>query len=196
MQDFLHHIKLKNQKFKCYLNTDPSNTLCFTVNIHNELNSGANEEEIFLLKKLIPNNNEEIVAFYKLFNGIKLYCNNDIYGIEFCSIKDLEQLNIGWKEDFSDYDGKLYNFQKGGVAFGNLFLSGTHFVLYEGKVFFDDRIVSGNEWVFAESFCHFLSSIIEDDPADFLSDLGAFTRYSDGETDRQYIPKKFIADET
>ena len=70
MQDFLRHIKSGNQKFKCYLNSDESETLSLTVDIYNELNPGATDEEISMLTKLIPDNNEQIVAFYKLYNGI------------------------------------------------------------------------------------------------------------------------------
>jgi hypothetical protein len=44
----------------------------------------------------------------------------------------------------------------------------------------------------AESFEEFLDSILAD-PADFLNHLGCYTRYSDGKTDIQWIPKEYVA---
>ena len=57
MQDFLRHINSKNQKSKCDLNRDESESLSLTVDIYNELIEGAKENEISLLKELIPDNN-------------------------------------------------------------------------------------------------------------------------------------------
>jgi hypothetical protein len=194
MQDFLLHIKSKNQKFKCYLCTDESETLNLTVDLYNELNAEATEYDIQLLKSLIKVENEEIVAFYKIHNGIKLYCNNDTSGLQFYSIADLKELNNVWKEGLSDYeDEELYDFQREGIAFGEISHSGNYFVLFEGKVYYDDHD-GGDDTPVGETFNDFLSEILTN-PADFLYKLGCYTRYYDSKTDEQYIPKEFIADE-
>ena len=194
MKDFLQHIDLKNQKFKCYLCTDESETLNLTVNITNKLNSGGKENEIEFLKNLMTKESEEIFEFYKVHNGIELYCNKDTSGIQFYSISDLKDLNEEWKEGFSDYEeDELYEFQKQGVAFGEICHSGNYFILFEGKVYYDDHD-GGDDTVIGETFNNFLSKIAND-PADFLYELGCYTRYSDEKTDGQYIPKEFIADE-
>ncbi|MFT3705944.1 MAG: SMI1/KNR4 family protein [Agriterribacter sp.] len=194
MQDFLRHINLENQKFKCYVNTDEEETITLTVDIHNILNDAASENEISLLRKLIPHNNGELIDFYTTHNGIKLYCNNDTSGIEFYAAKDLNKLNEMWKEElayFEDY--QLYDFQKGGVAFGEISHSGNYFVLFEGAVFYSDHDGEDEEAIGA-TFFDFLSKIA-DNPADLLFKMGCYTRYSDGKTNKQYIPKEFATTE-
>ena len=192
MKDFLEHVKLSNPKFKCYLCTDKSETLSLTVDISNELNSGATESEITLLTKLISNDNQEIITFYKAHNGIKLYCNKGTFGLEFYSINGFEKMNEEWKEGLSDYeDDELYDFQKRGVAFGEISYSGNYFIFFEGKVYYDDHD-GGDDTPIGETFYNFLSKITAN-PADFLYELGCYTRYSDGKTKGQYIPKEFIA---
>ncbi|MBN8787759.1 MAG: hypothetical protein J0I84_11770 [Terrimonas sp.] len=195
MQDFVRHINSKNKKFKCYLNSDESETLSLTVDIYNELNPGATEKEISLLTELVPDNNEQIVAFYKLYNGIKLYCNGDTSGLQFYSIGNLQDLNDEWKGGHSDFEeDELYDFQKSGVAFGEISHSGNYFIFFDSKVYYDDHDGRDDTTV-GESFNDFLSNILAN-PADFLYERGCYTRYSDGKTNGQYIPKEFIADET
>jgi len=194
MKDFLRHINLKNQKFGCYLNSDDSETLTLTVDIQNELNNSASENEISILKQLIPDNNIEIIEFYKLFNGITLYCNGDTSGLQFYPINSLVNLNEEWKEGHLEFeDDELYEYQKGGVAFGDISHSGNYFVFFDGKVFYDDHD-GGDDTPVGETFNEFLSKIVTN-PADFLYEMGCYTRYSDGKTNGQYIPKRFIADE-
>lgn len=194
MQDFIRHINSKNQKFKCYLNSDESETLNLTVDIYNELNSGATVEEISKFKKLMVDNNDQIIALYKLYNGIKLYCNGDTSGLQFYSIGDLSELNETWKEGYSDFEeDELYEFQKSGFAFGEISHSGNYFILFDGKVFYDDHD-GGDDTPAGETFNEFLSKIAID-PVEFLFEKGCYTRYSDGKTNEQYIPKVFVADE-
>ena len=45
----------------------------------------------------------------------------------------------------------------------------------------------------AGSFEEFLDSIVAN-PADFLYRRGCYTRYSDGKTDIQWIPKQYVAE--
>lgn len=191
MQDFLLHINSKNQKFKCYLNSDENETLTLTVDIYNELNEGATKNDIALLTQLIPENNNEITAFYKLYNGIKLYCNRDTSGLQFYPVGDLLDLNEEWKQEHLDFsEDELYDFQKGGVAFGDISHSGNYFIFFEGKIYYDDHDGGDNTPV-GETFNKFLTNIITN-PASFLYERGCYTRYSDGNTDGQYIPKEFF----
>ena len=194
MTDFFRQINLRNQKFKCYKAGDKNESLDLTVDIHNELNSGATDDEILLLKTLIPDDNQEIIDFYKLHNGLDLYCNGEVCGLKISPIDDLKELNEDWKEWFSDYeDDELYDFQKGGFAFGEIAHSGNYFVFYEGKVFYSDHD-EFEEKDLGNTFNEFLQKTVTD-PAEFLYDMGCYTRYSDGKTDGQWIPKQFIADE-
>ena len=194
MTDFFRKIKLNNQRFKCYKAGDKSESLDLTVDIHNVLNSGATEKEILLLEELIPDKNKEIVQFYKVHNGLRLYCSGETSGVDICPISDLQGLNEEWKEWFTGYEeDELYDFQKNGYAFGEIAHSGNYFVFYEGKVFYSNHD-EFEEKDLGKSFNEFLQKIVTN-PADFLLDMGCYTRYSDGKTDEQWIPKKFYADE-
>jgi hypothetical protein len=146
-----------------------------------------------MLKNLLQSKNYEIVEFYKVHNGIKLYCNGETSGLQLYSVDDLKELNEEWKESFSYYEeDELYEFQKNGVAFGDISFSGNYFVFNDGKIFYSDHD-GGDDSPVGETFNDFLSKI-SSDPAQFLYDMGCYTRYTDGETEGQYIPKQFVAD--
>ena len=194
MRNLIKKINLRNQKFKCHKSGDKDKRLNLTVDIHHELRNGATDNDISLLEKMIPENNEEVIELYKLYNGIKLYCNGNTSGLQIYPISDLKELNVEWKESISYYDEEdLYDFQKKGVAFGDISHSGNYFVLYKGKVYYSNHD-GGDDTSLVESFKEFLSKIVEN-PAKFLYDMGCYTRYADGKTDGQWIPQEFIADE-
>lgn len=194
MESFIQQINLINQKFRCFECEDHSETLNLTIDIHNELNDGANETEIWKLQQLIPSDSIDVIDLYKYHNGIKLFCNKGVSGFQIYPISDLQGLNEEWKESFSYYEeDELYNFQKGGFAFGDISNSGNYFILYQNKVFYSNHD-GGDDEPLSDSFNEFLSMIINN-PADFLNEMGCYTRYSDGKTDNQWIPKEFYIDE-
>jgi hypothetical protein len=194
MTDFFKKIKRENQQFKCYKSGDGKEELKLVVPIHHNLNAPAGGQEIDILKKIVPVDNDQLIEFYKRCNGVKLYCNSDITGIEICPIDKLDELNAEWKESFSDFEeDELYEFQKGGIAFGTISMSGNYFVVYKGSVYYSDHD-GGDDTVIGEDVNEFLNKTV-DEPADFLYDMGCYTRYSDGKTSGQWIPKEFTADE-
>ncbi|GHT92912.1 hypothetical protein AGMMS49545_11250 [Betaproteobacteria bacterium] len=199
VQDFLKKINRKNQKFQCFVCDDDGEALNLTVAISNQLNPPAAESDLLKIKSLIPNGNEEIVDFYKIHNGISLFCNKETKGIELFSIDDLERQNEGWKDwtfGMVEDEDELYDFEKYGVAFGEISQSGNYFILYEGKVFYFDHD-GGGEDIIGESFNDFLLKIVENPPG-FLRDMGCYTRYEDDAPNpewRQWIPKVFVFDE-
>lgn len=194
MNDFFKAIKRSNQKFSCYKSGDEKEKLDLVVEIHHEINKPASEKDISFLKKLISDNNDQIVNFYKTANGLKLYCNGDTSGVEIYPIDQLSELNEEWKESFSDFEeDELYDFQKNGVAFGAISQSGNYYVLLDGKVYYSDHD-GGDDTILGEDFNEFLDKTVTE-PADFLYEMGCYTRYSDGKTAGQWIPKEFSADE-
>ena len=100
-------------------------------------------------------------------------------------------LGMGWSEaDMTDW--LLL-----GIAFGEIPHSGNFFVLQPtgenaGKIFYADHDAFEPEPI-AGSFEEFLDSIVAN-PADFLYRRGCYTRYSDGKTDIQWIPKQYVAE--
>ena len=82
-----------------------------------------------------------------------------------------------------------------GIAVGEIPQSGNYFVIQPngedaGKVFYANHDGFEPESI-ADSFEEFLGSIIND-PANFLYRMGCYTRYSDGKTDIQWIPKEYV----
>lgn len=169
---------------------DKSESLDYSVNLSSEIHEGSSEEDIKILQRLIPENGQEIFEFYKSYNGVKLFCNKETVGVEFFKANEFVAENEGWKELCSEIDeNELCNFEKYGVAFGTIPNSGNYFILYEGKVYYSNHD-DMNDSPVTESFNEFLLQIATD-PADFLYKMGCYTRYSDGKTDSQWIPKEF-----
>ena len=84
-----------------------------------------------------------------------------------------------------------------GVVFGEIPHSANYLVLQPdgnqaGKVFYADHDDFKTE-AMAPSFEDLLTMIV-DDPPGFLYQCGCFTRYSDGKTTIQWIPKEYVPD--
>jgi hypothetical protein len=84
-----------------------------------------------------------------------------------------------------------------GIVFGELPQSCNYFLIQltgddAGKVYYCDHD-DFNTDPMAESFDDFLNMIV-DDPPGFLYRCGCYARYSDGETDTQWIPTEYLAD--
>jgi hypothetical protein len=187
MNDFLKHILDSNSSFDCFAAGDKSETLAFTVNVYNKLNSGANDAELIELKKQLKEQYDQIEAFYKQHNGCKLYCHGKTCAIELFVIKNWKKNNKEWKQWFEDLEDEISDFQKEGIAFGEISDSDNYFIFYKGKVYYSDHD-GGDDIPIGEDFNGFLSNIASD-PAGFLMNTGYYTRYSDGETNKQWIPK-------
>jgi hypothetical protein len=188
MEEVINRLN-KQLKFKCFYAGDKTESLGLVVDTHNELNPPANETDIDLLKNIIKENNSEIVEFYKKYNGLKLYCHEKESGLEIFPISEIASENEGWKAWFQEGE-ELKDYEKEGVAFGAVSRSGNYLVLFQGKVFYYDH--EGNtDSPIVESFNEFLD-IATKDPIKFLNDMGCNTRYSDGKTDKQWIPKEIV----
>ncbi len=61
-----------------------------------------------------------------------------------------------------------------------------------GKIFYADHDDFSDD-PFANSFGEFLARIVAD-PAQFLYDVGCYTRYLDGKSSTQWIPRHYFAD--
>ena len=84
-----------------------------------------------------------------------------------------------------------------GVVFGEIPHSANYFVIQPegdeaGQIYYCDHDDFVTEPI-ASSFEELLNTIVNDPPA-FLFQRGCYTRYSDGKTDIQWIPKDYIPD--
>ena len=190
MEDFLKHIEDPNPNFSYYKAGADDESAGFVLDVRNRISSGASEDELNDLSEILNENTNEIKTFYKLHNGIQLYCQDDNPAIEFFEISQWLDKNEEWKEWFEDLeDDEIWDFQKEGIAFGEISFSGNYFVFNNGKIYYSDHD-GGDDEPLANSFYEFLTLIVTD-PAKFLYDLGCYTRYDDGKTDIQWIPKSY-----
>ena len=190
MGKFTEHIKDYNPTFNCYASGDNDEKIEFSITVENFINAGAKDKELESLKSNTQSNNPELIQFYNEHDGLKLYCQNNEPRLEFFPINSLSKANEEWKSWFDDLEeDEIYEFQKHGVAFGKVSNSGNYFVIYNGQIFYSDH----DEWeeaILGQTLNEFLTKLASD-PATMLYELGCYSRYSDGITDKQWIPKSY-----
>jgi hypothetical protein len=119
-------------------------------------------------------------------------------GIAFYPVGDWQQMSArtradafqsGWEED----DSPAWLLE--GITIGEIPNSGNYFLIHPnaeplGAVYYlqhDDF----DEEPIAKTFDEFLNAIVTD-PVGFLYRSGCYTRYADGKTDIQWIPKEYL----
>lgn len=193
MRDFLKHLADPSPGFRCSRAGDPTEALLFNVRVRHRLNPAASAEDLCALRRLLGEGCGEVEQLYAVHDGLNLYCQGDSPAIQFYAIRTWGERQGDWKSWYEGMDdGELYDFQRHGVAFGEVSFSGNCFVLYQGKVLYANHD-GGDDTPLADTFFGFLSLFCED-PAKFLYRLGCYTRYEDGKTDAQWIPERYIAD--
>lgn len=193
MKKFIAHIQNPAPGFRCFKAGDSDESLDFDVQVENRCAPGASPEDIQNLRSQLGESSDELAELYSMHDGIQLYCQADSPGIELSPISSWPKLNQEWKGWFVDLEpDELWEFQAEGIAFGEVCFSGNYFVFHKGKVFYSDHD-GGDDEPLAESFSAFLDRIMKD-PAQFLEDVGCYTRYTDGKTDAQWIPKEYVRD--
>jgi hypothetical protein len=153
------------------------------------------------LRRTIPTGSEPLIAFYRKHNGCVLYRDtlSAAAGIELFAIENMAAQTEEMYEWLQSLDDEAdINHLRTAVAIGHVPESGNFFAVpiegeKAGMVFYVDH----DDWreePFANSFDEFMDRITIS-PAKLLSeDLGCCTRYSDGETDTQWIPIEYFGD--
>lgn len=188
MRILSEYLKQKDQKFYCKDNKNEKELIVPLVNLSG---GSATDIQLMELKKLAKNEADYLIDLYQTCNGAKLQVHQKTIGLLISPIGELVELNEKWKESFSYYDEEdLYDFQKEGFAFAQIFQSGNYFVVHKGKVFYSDHD-GGDDTKWGSSVAEFFRIALTD-PAKFLLDAGCYTRYYDGKTETQYIPEKLL----
>lgn len=195
MADFFSHIKDKRPAFICYP-AGGKESPDYTVEIDHLLKPGASEEALQEFGSELSGDHTEVLAFYKKHDGIELYRQNEMPSIEFFELNQITEKNEEWREWFEMYEDEemeeeLSEFQKYGTAFGEISCSGNYFIWHEGKVYYSSHDGEVEEPL-ANGFNEFINLIAED-PASLMYKLGCYTRFSDGKTNIQWIPRKYIS---
>jgi hypothetical protein len=169
----------------------------FLARVVHRLNRPATSIEMWELRSVLGRYAPQIEAVYAEHNGFVLYqdCLSDAAGVESLSIRAwpaaAEKLR-NWLSDFVGDNDKDHIL--GGVPFARVPHSGNYFVIpvdgpSAGKIFYADH----DGWydsAFAADFNDFVQRITTE-PATLISEeLGSCTRYSDGSSNTQWIPRE------
>jgi integron integrase len=209
LADFEAHINDESPGFRCYACGDRAEKATFVARVQNTVWQPANPRAIASLDKKLGQVGNQFKQFYAKHDGVLMYEDMLVppssaqvpraAGVCFFPIaqwaatsREMRQslIAMGWsKEDMTDWLAE-------GIAFAEIPASANFFVVQpkgksSGKVYYADHDSFESDPI-ADSLDDFLGSILKD-PADFLNRLGCYTRYSDGKTDVQWIPKEYVA---
>jgi hypothetical protein len=152
----------------------------------------ANAEELDTLRALAGSEYQFLEPLYREYNGVFLHENGETFGLVVAPIDELRELAAECREAFYVEAAFLYPFQREGVPFATIFQSGNYFICHQGKIYYSDHD-GGDDAVWGENLEAFFARALADPPK-FLLDVGCYTRYEDGTTDRQFIPERFAHD--
>lgn len=201
VESFLSHVKAASPTFHCYECGDRSESLSLIAPLSHTMGPPADETAIQLLQEYLGPKADSFVDLYSEHDGFTLYRDRqgDAEGLRFFPVEQWERFTQEMKESFSDMGFEPEEWPEAAVdslAFGEIPHSGNFFTVKtsgskRGQIFYADHD-DFTEEAFAKSLSEFLARIVKD-PAQFLYDVGCYTRYSDGSTSAQWIPKQFEA---
>ncbi len=182
------YLQQRDQRFYCKDNTETRELI---VDLQNIVGEPATLDELRLLDRIARRESKHLAELYRTYNGLQLQINKKTIGLIITSIRNLKQLNKDWKDWFRHSPRReLYDYQREGFAFGEICHSGNYFVMYGGYVYYSSHDSADDEqWGYGLDV--FFDRALSD-PTRFLWEVGCYTRYSDGKTDVQYIPNKFL----
>jgi hypothetical protein len=205
LNTFETHLHDPAPGFRCHL-AGKDDDFAFTAKLVHQVGKPSGPAAISKLKRIFPKAPASLVNFYKLHDGMYLYRDTRpefrsrsryaaavlFYPIDAME-KQTQAMRAAYEEGFlvgPDEPGRLST----GIAFAEIFQSDNFFVFYSGKIYYCDHD-GYSEKLFAKDFESFLK-LIYSDPAGFLDKCGCYTRYSDGKTKAQWIPKVYVSDIT
>jgi len=183
------HLALENPRFRC---RDVTEEHSLVVNLTSAVGAPATARELDELRTLAGPEYVFLEPLYRQFNGVFLHGHGDTFGLVVAPIEQLPEIAVECRESFYVDEADLYPFQREGVPFATIFQSGNYFVCHRGIVCYSNHD-GGDDAVWGEDVEAFFARGLSDPPK-FLLDVGCYTRYSDGTTDRQFIPEEFLHD--
>ncbi len=197
LREILSHT---SPSFRCYYAGDRTEQLGFTARVKHIFGQPATEKALAQLDSQLGDAGIVIRDLYAIHDGMTLYCdtNSDAAGFELFQIADWATQTAEMRESM-DAMGMDVNEMPGwfssGVVVGQIPHSANYFVIgttnkESGKIFYMDHDDFIEEPI-AKNAESLIAALLTD-PAQFLYDRGCYTRYSDGKTNRQWIPKQYI----
>ncbi len=186
MQNFFKHLRDNSPGFRCCKPGAGESKLEHEVKVCHNLGDPASQKKITALLTKLGEGSEQFETLYSQYNGMVLYVSGDDAGIVFYPVEDIEECNSDWREWFEDMEEEdLWDFQKNGIAFGEIVASGNYFVYWKGKIYYSDHD-GGDDDPYGNTLSEFLDRIAEN-TAKFLYNAGCYTRYGS----EQWIPMEY-----
>ena len=161
------------------------------------MNSPASAEALAEIESLLGEAGKAFGQLYSLHNGMVLYrdLKSDAAGMQFYPVEEWPTRSEAMREEMGWLEDSMPAWLGEGIAFGEIPQSANFFVVgvgkEAGKIYYADHD-DFRESPVAEDLAELLDKI-RTDPAAFLYERGCYTRYSDGKTDTQWIPKEYVS---
>ncbi len=140
MQKFMEHLQDSRPGFRCSKPGSRESRLEHEVQVRHDLGKAASQDEIEILCSKLGEGCEQLIDLYSQHNGMTLYVEGEDAGITFFPIESFEERNSEWHEWLDDLEeDEMWDFQKSGIAFGEIVASGNYFVFWEGKIYYADH---------------------------------------------------------
>lgn len=145
---------------------------------------------------------KEICEFYQKYGGISFHEQSESFAASLCihppdKWNELKEEMSGWLEmmDEEELEESGIDWADSCVVFGEVPSSGNYFLIplsgsNSGKIIYQDHDGMEPE-VYADSFNQFIIKFLSD-PVGQIEHFGCYTRYSDGTTDKQWMPEEVI----
>jgi hypothetical protein len=197
LDKFEAHLRDPAPGFRCYAAGNKSKDTTLLARVGHQIGPPAASAAGDTVKTISIPAKSSLIRFVELHDGLLLYRDkkSDAAGIRFFPAAEWESRTAEMREsmeamgiDTSDMPDWFHC----GTVFAEIPESANYFVIDNGgKVFYADHDDFGDEFI-ASSFDQFLDMIV-DDPPGFLYRRGCYTRYSDGSTATQWVPKEYVA---
>ena len=199
VESFLSHVHAASPTFHCYRCGDRTETASLVAPLSHTLGPPADVTAIQLLQEYLGPKANPFIELYDQHDGMVLYQDQrgDAQGLRLYPAQQWERQTGQMREGFTAMGYEPEEWPAGAIdtmAFAEIPHSGNYFTVKisgknRGQIYYTDHD-DFTDSPFAESFETLLSRITKD-PAQFLMGVGCYTRYADGETSEQWIPKRF-----
>jgi hypothetical protein len=191
---FLSHLADLRPRFECEP-AGPTRDTRIEVEISHLFHPSAERSALTELRRLLSVPSPDVEALYAVHDGMDLYVQGSTVGLALYPISTWRAATDSFRQDIElsgRVEDELYPFEREGIVVGAPPHSGNVFVLYQGRMHYSDHD-GGDDTPVAENFGAFLERLALDPPK-LLYDLGCYARYSDGQSDRQWIPLRYLHD--
>jgi hypothetical protein len=202
LDKFESHLRDPSPGFRCFACGDRTETPAFLARVKNRINRPGSAKALAGLEALFGKLPTALRRFYELHDGVLLYrdTKSNAAGVEFFKASEWQSRTNEMQESMFDMgfeESDMPDWFHQGLVFGEIPHSGNYLIIQPagkeaGQVFYADHD-SFTEGAIAASFKDLLLMIV-DDPPGFMYARNCFTRYSDGKTDTQWIPKEYVSD--